>query len=195
MANDEAAAASDVVVVAVPWDGHGELLRSLADALAGKVVVDCVNPLGFDKQGAFALAVEEGSAAQQAASILPGSTVVAAFHHVSAALLDDPDVGSVDTDVLVLGDDRDAKGVFDIACRECSPRLVDQHDAGGTNAELLGAPEGDEARPCDQQRVFGGIEQRARRAPGACVDHDHWHCHKGRRQSLPLVVGRAHGAA
>ena len=70
--------------------------------------MDCVNPLGFDKQGAFAVPVDEGSAAEQAAALLPDSTVVAAFHHVSAALLDDPDVSSVDTDVLVLGDDRDA---------------------------------------------------------------------------------------
>jgi NADPH-dependent F420 reductase len=107
---DNAAAAQqgDVVVVAVPWDGHKELLSELAPALAGKVVVDCVNPLGFDKQGAFALPVEEGSAAQQAASLLPESTVVGAFHHVSAALLDDPEVTSVDTDVLVLGDSREA---------------------------------------------------------------------------------------
>ena len=107
---DNAAAASqgDVVVVAVPWEGHKELLVSLADPLAGKVVVDCVNPLGFDKQGAFALAVEEGSAAQQAAAVLPASRVVAAFHHVSAVLLLDPAVDSLDTDVLVLGDDREA---------------------------------------------------------------------------------------
>jgi 8-hydroxy-5-deazaflavin:NADPH oxidoreductase len=106
--NHEAAAAGDVVVLAVPYDGHGELLRSLRDVLAGKVVVDCVNPLGFDKQGAFALVVEEGSAAEQAAALLPDSTVVAAFHHVSASLLDDPEISSVETDVLVLGDDRDA---------------------------------------------------------------------------------------
>jgi NADPH-dependent F420 reductase len=103
-----AATAGDVVVVAVPWDGHAALLAEVADALTGKVVVDCVNPLGFDKQGAYALPVEEGSAAQQAAALLPGSTVVAAFHHVSAVTLDDPEVASVDTDVLVLGDDRDA---------------------------------------------------------------------------------------
>jgi 8-hydroxy-5-deazaflavin:NADPH oxidoreductase len=108
LANADAAAAGDVVVVAVPWDGHADLVGSLATPLAGKVVVDCVNPLGFDKQGAFALAVEQGSAAQQAAALLPDSTVVAAFHHVSAVLLDDPSVTSVDTDVLVLGDDRDA---------------------------------------------------------------------------------------
>ena len=108
LANADAAAAGDVVVVAVPWEGHAELLADLAGPLTGKVVVDCVNPLGFDKQGAFALPVAEGSAAQQAAAVLPGSRVVAAFHHVSAVILEDPEVLSVDTDVLVLGDDRPA---------------------------------------------------------------------------------------
>ncbi len=107
-ANAGAAAAGDIVVVAVPWDGHKELLEELAGDLAGKVVVDCVNPLGFDKQGAYALPVEEGSATQQAARLLPGSTVVGAFHNVSAVLLEDDEVASVMTDVLVLGDDRDA---------------------------------------------------------------------------------------
>jgi NADPH-dependent F420 reductase len=106
--NAAAAAAGDVVVVAVPWEGHGELLTELAPALAGKVVVDCVNPLGFDKQGAYALPVEEGSAAQQAQGILAASTVVGAFHHLSAVTLDDPDVETVDMDVLVLGEVREA---------------------------------------------------------------------------------------
>jgi NADPH-dependent F420 reductase len=106
--NADAAVAGDIVVVAVPWEGHGELLTELASLLAGKVVVDCVNPLGFDKQGAFALHVAEGSAAQQAAALLPASTVVAAFHHVSAVLLEDPEAATVDTDVLVLGDVREA---------------------------------------------------------------------------------------
>ena len=106
--NAAAAAAADVVVVAVPWDGHRELLAGLAGVLAGKVVVDCVNPLGFDRQGAYALAVPEGSATQQAAALLPGSTVVGAFHHVSAVLLLDTAVTAVDLDVLVLGDDRAA---------------------------------------------------------------------------------------
>ena len=106
--NAGAARAGDVVVVAVPWDGHRELLVALADDLRGKVVVDCVNPLGFDGQGAYALPVEEGSAAQQALAVLPGSRVVGAFHHVSAVLLLDESVEQVDTDVLVLGDDREA---------------------------------------------------------------------------------------
>lgn len=107
-ANADVAAEADLVIVAVPWDGHKALLTDLAGVLAGKIVVDCVNPLGFDKQGAYALPVEEGSAAQQAAAVLPGSRVVGAFHHVSAKLLLDPAVEAIDLDVLVLGDDREA---------------------------------------------------------------------------------------
>ncbi|HJR90072.1 MAG TPA: NADPH-dependent F420 reductase [Aeromicrobium sp.] len=103
-----ASQAGDIVLVVVPWEGHGELLQELAPALAGKVVVDCVNPLGFDKQGAFALDVPEGSATQQAAAILTESTVVGAFHNVSAVLLEDPEDTPLDTDVLVLGDEREA---------------------------------------------------------------------------------------
>ena len=109
--NEDCAAQSDVVIVAVPWDGHAATLESLRGPLAGRIVIDCVNPLGFDKQGAFALAVPEGSAAQQAAALLPDSRVVAAFHHVSAVLLLDESVTTLDTDVLVLGDDREATDI------------------------------------------------------------------------------------
>jgi NADPH-dependent F420 reductase len=104
LSNADAAAAGDVVVVAVPFEGHAELLGSLAGALAGKVVVDCVNPIGFDGHGAYPLQVSAGSAAQEAAALLPDSVVVAAFHHVSAVVLGDPEIASVDTDVLVLGE-------------------------------------------------------------------------------------------
>lgn len=106
--NRSCAQGADVVIIAVPWDGHKELLEDLAADLAGKIVIDCVNPLGFDKQGAFALDVAEGSAAQQAASVLPESRVVGAFHHVSAVLLLDTANETLDTDVLVVGDDRAA---------------------------------------------------------------------------------------
>lgn len=113
LANAAAAREADVVIAAVPWEGHGELLSALGGELAGKIVVDCVNPMGFDKRGAYALTADEGgpaegSAAEQAAALLPGSRVVAAFHHVSAVLLLDPEVDTMDLDVLVLGDDREA---------------------------------------------------------------------------------------
>jgi NADPH-dependent F420 reductase len=106
LANRDCARAADLVIAAVPWEGHSELLSGLAAELAGKIVVDCVNPLGFDKRGAYPLPVAEGSAAEQAAVLLPESRVVAAFHHVSAVLLLDPEIETIDCDVLVLGDDR-----------------------------------------------------------------------------------------
>jgi 8-hydroxy-5-deazaflavin:NADPH oxidoreductase len=108
MVNDDAAREADVVIVAVPWEGHKDLIASLARPLDGKIVIDCVNPMGFDKRGAYPLPVPEGSAAQQAAEVLPDSWVVGAFHHVSAVVLLDPAVKSVDLDVMVLGDDREA---------------------------------------------------------------------------------------
>lgn len=104
--NPDCARRSDIVIVAVPWEGHAKTLEGLRGDLAGKLVVDCVNPLGFDKQGAYALTPDEGSAAQQAAALLPESRVTAAFHHLSAVLLQNPEIDEIDTDVMVLGDSR-----------------------------------------------------------------------------------------
>lgn len=106
-ANLEAAAA-ELVVVAVPYEGHRELLTALAGVLAGRVVVDCVNPIGFDDRGPYPLPVPAGSAAEEAAAVLPRSQVVAAFHHVSAVVLADPAAETVDCDVLVCSDHREA---------------------------------------------------------------------------------------
>lgn len=104
--NAECSRRSDIVIVAVPWDGHAKTLEGLREELGGKLVIDCVNPLGFDKKGAYALRPEEGSAAEQAAALLPDSRVTAAFHHLSAVLLQDPEVEQIDTDVMVLGESR-----------------------------------------------------------------------------------------
>jgi NADPH-dependent F420 reductase len=143
-ANADAAAQGDVVIVAVPWEGHKELLQDLAQLLAGKVVIDCVNPLGFDKQGAFALPVEEGSAAEQAAAVLPASKVVGAFHHVSAVLLLDEGVDKIDTDILVLGDDREATDLVQALVERIpgmrgvyAGRLRNAHQVEALTANLL----------------------------------------------------------
>jgi hypothetical protein len=106
--NADAASATDVVIAAMPYEGHASLLASLAGPLAGKILIDCVNPIAFDARGAYPVTVPEGSAAEQAAAVLPRCRVVGAFHHVSAVLLLDPQVGEMDLDVLVLGDDREA---------------------------------------------------------------------------------------
>jgi NADPH-dependent F420 reductase len=108
LGNVEAAGASDLVIIAVPWDGHAEAVATVREPLVGKIVIDCVNPLGFDGEGPYAVRVPEGSAAEQAESLLPFSRVCAAFHHVSAVKLVDPSVDNLDLDVMVLGNDREA---------------------------------------------------------------------------------------
>jgi NADPH-dependent F420 reductase len=109
--NIDVARQADIVVLAVPWEGHAAMLHSIAAAVAGKVVVDCVNPIGFDERGPYPLDVAEGSAAQQAAAILSDSRVAAAFHHLSAVVLNDHAVETIDCDIMVLGDDRGATDV------------------------------------------------------------------------------------
>ena len=104
--NTDVAGAADLVIVAVPYAGHAATLAELATPLAGKIVVDCVVPMGFDELGAYVLDVDEGSVAQQAAALLPDSHVVGAFHHLSAVLLEDLSRPTMDGDVMVVGDDR-----------------------------------------------------------------------------------------
>jgi NADPH-dependent F420 reductase len=108
--NAEACADADVVLLAVPYDGHDELVASLP--LAGKVVISCVNPLAFDKRGAHGRVIDggEGSAAESAQRLAPEATVVGAFHNVSAVLLWS-DEEYLDEDVLVVGDVVEAKEV------------------------------------------------------------------------------------
>ena len=96
----------DATIIAVPWLAHGETLVQLTSLLDGRLVVDAVNPLDFDEHGPFALQVAAGSAAQEAQLLLPGSTVVAAFHHLSAGKLRSED--ALDSDVMVVGDDQTA---------------------------------------------------------------------------------------
>jgi len=110
LGNAEACEAADVVLLAVPYDGHDELVASLP--LAGKTVISCVNPLAFDKRGAHGQVIDagEGSAAESAQRLAPEATVVGAFHNVSAVLLWGDD-DYLDEDVLCVGDSDEGKAV------------------------------------------------------------------------------------
>ncbi|MGK0742122.1 NADPH-dependent F420 reductase [Leucobacter sp. Z1108] len=107
--NVDAIAAADTVILAVPYAGHEELVRGLADALTGKLVVSCVNPLAFGKGGPIGMQIPDLSAAEEAARLLPGSTLTGAFHHLSAVNLHNLDHDLRHEDVLVCGDDVEAK--------------------------------------------------------------------------------------
>ncbi|NYE47137.1 hypothetical protein HDA32_002257 [Spinactinospora alkalitolerans] len=124
--NEDAVRGAATVLLAVPYQGHAELVASLADALAGKLVVSCVNPLGFDKGGPYGLSVAAGSAAEEAAGLVPSAVVVGAFHHLAAPLLLDPEADLSHEDVLVCGDDADAKArVLVLAADVTGGRAVD----------------------------------------------------------------------
>jgi NADPH-dependent F420 reductase len=110
-ANVDACGAADVVLLAVPYDGHDDLVATLP--LAGKVVISCVNPLAFDKAGPYGRVVDggEGSAAESAQRIAPEAHVIGAFHHVSAVTLWGEEDYLSEEDVLVCGDSAEAKQV------------------------------------------------------------------------------------
>jgi NADPH-dependent F420 reductase len=123
--NADAVAQAEVVLLAVPWDGHADLVSSLAEGLAGKIVISCVNPLGFDQDGPFGLVLKE-SAAQETQRLVPAARVVGAFHHVAALSLWNTPDALTHEDVLVCGDDAEAKStVQDLASVVTGKRGID----------------------------------------------------------------------
>lgn len=109
--NEAACVDADVVVLAVPWAGHDELIAQLS--LRDQILVSCVNPLRFDAAGPVGIPVDGGlsSAAEHAQALAPQARVVGAFHHVSAvSLLSEVDYLDHE-DVLICGDDAAAKDV------------------------------------------------------------------------------------
>jgi NADPH-dependent F420 reductase len=106
--NLEVADAASVAVVTVPYHAQAEQLAALRGPLAGKPVITAVVPMRFDAGAPVILNVAEGSAAQQAASVLAESRVAAAFQHLSAPKLMDLS-RDMDADVIVCADDPGAK--------------------------------------------------------------------------------------
>jgi len=107
--NAQAARAADTVILSVPFRNHSETLTNLKDALTpGKLLIDATVPLAAAISGKATrmLGVWQGSAAQQAAEMVPdGVRVVSALHTISAASLTDLD-HPLEQDVLICGDSR-----------------------------------------------------------------------------------------
>ncbi len=135
-AGNEEAAAADVVVVATPWESTLATVRSLHEALAGKVVISMVNALAKDGREVVPLTLARGSVTAHVAAALPASRVVGAFHHLPAAQMEDLGSG-LESDVLVVGDDAAARAVVSELVR-AAPGLR-PIDVGGT--ALAGAVE------------------------------------------------------
>jgi len=107
--NVGAAKSADIVVLAVPFGSHEAALREVKDVVQGKIVVDAAVPLVPPKVSVVQLPTE-GSAAQIAQTVLgEGVKVVSAFHNVGATKLHAG--GRADCDVLVFGNDKEARDI------------------------------------------------------------------------------------
>lgn len=135
--NASATDGADLVVLAFPYSGVATLVPLLADRLAGRVVLDVVNPLILEKRVFRLQPIEAGSAAEHIQSLLPRSEVVSAFKNESAeelAQIAQPMRG----DVVVCGDFPAARQrVLELIGRVRSVRGVDAGDL--VNARSLEA--------------------------------------------------------
>jgi predicted dinucleotide-binding enzyme len=130
----EAAAASEVVVLATPWEGTREAVRS-AGGLAGKIVFDCTNALA--PQFAGLVHGAGSSAGEEVASWVPGARVVKIFNSTGANNMADPDFNGVAATMFYCGDDAEAKTV---AARLAADLGFDPVDAGALDQARLLEP-------------------------------------------------------
>jgi 8-hydroxy-5-deazaflavin:NADPH oxidoreductase len=114
----------EVVVLAVYYPGNLEIARDLGQRLAGKVVVDISNPLNETFDG---LATAPGtSAAEEVAQSAPaGARVVKAFNTTFSGTLVAGQVAGQPLDVLIAGDDGEAKETVAQLVRSGGLRAID----------------------------------------------------------------------
>ena len=105
---NEVAADCEIIVVATPWDSAVATVKTLRDALRGKVVISMVNALVREGKELVPLYPPRGSMAAQLAFALPESSVVGAFHHLPASEMEDLDSG-LDADVVIFSDSAAAR--------------------------------------------------------------------------------------
>jgi 8-hydroxy-5-deazaflavin:NADPH oxidoreductase len=110
MENADAAAAGEIVVLTVPYENHAPTLDAIRDKVQGKIVIDVTVPLMPPKVRTVQL--PEGGSCAKAAQAQLGEDVrvVSAFQNVAAAHLADLE-HDIDCDVLVCGNDKDARAV------------------------------------------------------------------------------------
>jgi NADPH-dependent F420 reductase len=110
MENSAACAAADILMLTVPFEAQATLIKQLKGAMTdGSILIDATVPLAASVGGRASrtLGVWQGSAAQQAAELVPkGVSLVAAFHNVSAEMLNGD--APLDCDVIVCSNDADA---------------------------------------------------------------------------------------
>jgi NADPH-dependent F420 reductase len=122
--NAWAARQADVVVLTVPYEAHQVTLGGIAEAVAGKVLIDVTVPLRPPKVSRVQLPAGQAAALEAQAIVGASTPVVAALHHVSATHLADP-THAIECDVLVAADDARAKATAIGLVRDLGLRGLD----------------------------------------------------------------------
>jgi hypothetical protein len=108
--NAWAIAEAEVVLLSVPYGAHEATLREHRAQLEGRLLIDITVPLVPPRVSEVHLPAGSSAAMEARAILGAGTRVVATLHHVSAALLAEPE-HAIDCDVLVCGDDEAARAL------------------------------------------------------------------------------------
>jgi NADPH-dependent F420 reductase len=130
MENSAACAATDLLVLTVPFESQAALLKQLKPAIRpGSILIDATVPLAASVGGRASrtVGVWQGSAAQQTAELVPKSvSVVAAFQNVSAEILNSDTNEDTECDVIVCSDDPNATQItLELAAKIPHVRAID----------------------------------------------------------------------
>jgi 8-hydroxy-5-deazaflavin:NADPH oxidoreductase len=118
----EAAQASEVIVLAVPWPAAEQAIASAGD-LSGKVLIDCTNPLNADASGL--IVGTQDSAGERVARWARNARVVKAFNTIGAQNFASPRFGSESASMFIAGDDASAKAITGRLAAELGFDVVD----------------------------------------------------------------------
>jgi 8-hydroxy-5-deazaflavin:NADPH oxidoreductase len=124
LGNEEAAAQADVVVLSVPYAAHQSTLEGVKDRLAGKILLDITIPLQPPQIRTVHLPEGKAAALEAQALLGEGVKVVSSFHHLSHVQLNDLN-HPIDCDVMICGDDADAKATVKKLVEAIGTRGVD----------------------------------------------------------------------
>jgi 8-hydroxy-5-deazaflavin:NADPH oxidoreductase len=120
--NADAAQAGEVVLLAVPWASHTEILEQIRPHVAGKIVIDATVPLVPPKVARVQLPAETSAALAAQQRLGESARVVAAFHNVAASKLQTGE--EIDCDVLVFGDAPDDRAAVIALAQDAGMRGI-----------------------------------------------------------------------
>jgi predicted dinucleotide-binding enzyme len=118
----QAASFGDVIVLATPWPATKAAIQS-AGSLAGKILIDCTNPMAADLSG---LTIgTNNSGGEEVARWATGARVVKGFNTLGAGSFANPRFGSENASMFICGDDAQAKSTVGQLTAELGFDVVD----------------------------------------------------------------------